>query len=62
VIPAGDLSNAMREEKLLPVAAGENVVRMLPPLIVNEAEIDEAVKRIERACAKLSSSAKRGAA
>jgi acetylornithine/N-succinyldiaminopimelate aminotransferase len=62
VIPAGDLSNAMRDEKLLTVAAGENVVRMLPPLIVNEAEIDEAVKRIERACAKLSGAAKRGAA
>jgi acetylornithine/N-succinyldiaminopimelate aminotransferase len=62
VIPAGDLSNALRDEKLLTVAAGENVVRMLPPLIVNEAEIDEAVQRIERACAKLSSAAKRGAA
>jgi acetylornithine/N-succinyldiaminopimelate aminotransferase len=62
VIPAGDLSNALRDEKLLTVAAGENVVRMLPPLIVNEAEIDEAVQRIERACARLSSAAKRGAA
>ena len=62
VIPAGDLSNALRDEKLLTVAAGENVVRMLPPLIVSEAEVEEAVKRIERACAKLSSAAKRGAA
>jgi acetylornithine/N-succinyldiaminopimelate aminotransferase len=62
VIPAGDLSNALRDEKLLTVAAGENVVRMLPPLIVSEAEIDEGVKRIERACARLSSAAKRGAA
>jgi acetylornithine/N-succinyldiaminopimelate aminotransferase len=62
VIPAGDLSNALRDEKLLTVAAGENVVRMLPPLIVSEAEIDDAVKRIERACARLSSTTKRGAA
>ncbi len=63
VIPAGDLSNALRDEKLLTVAAGENVVRMLPPLIVSEAEIDEAVQRIERACAKLDgSAARRGAA
>ena len=62
VIPAGDLSNALRAEKLLTVAAGENVVRMLPPLIVNEAEIEDAVQRIERACAKLSNAAKRGAA
>jgi acetylornithine/N-succinyldiaminopimelate aminotransferase len=53
VIPAGDLSNAMRDEKLLTVAAGENVVRMLPPLIVSEAELDDAVARIERACVTL---------
>ena len=62
VVPAGDLSNAIRDEKLLTVAAGENVVRMLPPLIVTEAEISDAVGRIERACARLSSAAKRGAA
>jgi acetylornithine/N-succinyldiaminopimelate aminotransferase len=57
VVPAGDLSNAMRDERLLTVAAGENVVRMLPPLIVTEAEIDDAVGRIERACARLQPSA-----
>jgi acetylornithine/N-succinyldiaminopimelate aminotransferase len=62
VVPAGDLSNAMRDEKLLTVAAGENVVRMLPPLIVSEAEIEEGVKRIERTCARLSGAMKRGAA
>jgi acetylornithine/N-succinyldiaminopimelate aminotransferase len=45
--------SALRDEKLLTVAAGENVVRFLPPLIVTEAEIDEAVTRIERACARL---------
>jgi len=37
-------------------------VRMLPPLIVTEAEIGDAVGRIERACERLSTSAKRGAA
>ena len=62
VVPAGDLSNAIRDEKLLTVAAGENVVRMLPPLIVSEAEISDAVGRIERACARLAAGAKRGAA
>lgn len=62
VIPAGDLSNALRDEKLLTVAAGDNVLRMLPPLIVSEADIDEAAQRIERACARLSKASKRGAA
>ena len=32
-------------EKLLTVGAGDNVVRLLPPLIVSEAEIDDAVAR-----------------
>ncbi len=62
VVPAGDLSNAIRDEKMLTVAAGENVVRMLPPLIVTEGEIGDAVGRIERACARLAAGAKRGAA
>jgi acetylornithine/N-succinyldiaminopimelate aminotransferase len=53
VVPNGELVDAFRAEKLLTVAAGENVVRLLPPLIVSEAEIAEAVERIDRACAAL---------
>ena len=52
VIPAGDFVGALRDEKLLTVGGGENVVRLLPPLIVTETEIDDAVSRIERVCAK----------
>jgi acetylornithine/N-succinyldiaminopimelate aminotransferase len=54
VVPSGDLVTALRNEKLLTVGAGDNVVRFLPPLIVGEAEIDESVVRLERACAALS--------
>ena len=43
VVPSGDLVDALREQKLLTVGAGDNVVRFLPPLIVTEAEIEEAV-------------------
>jgi acetylornithine/N-succinyldiaminopimelate aminotransferase len=43
----------LRDEKLLTVGAGENVVRLLPPLIVTEAELDEATQRLERACVRL---------
>ena len=53
VPPAGELVDALRAEKMLTVAAGDNVVRLLPPLIVSEDEIAEAVARIERACAAL---------
>jgi acetylornithine/N-succinyldiaminopimelate aminotransferase len=53
VAPNGDVVAALRNEKLLTVAAGDNVVRLLPPLIVNEQEIAEAVGMIDRAFGKL---------
>jgi acetylornithine/N-succinyldiaminopimelate aminotransferase len=56
VVPSGDLVTALRDQKLLTVGAAENVVRFLPPLIVTEAEIEEAVARLERACVRLSES------
>jgi acetylornithine/N-succinyldiaminopimelate aminotransferase len=49
-VPNADLVDALRAEKLLTVAAGDNVVRLLPPLIVTEAEIADAMARIDRAC------------
>jgi acetylornithine/N-succinyldiaminopimelate aminotransferase len=54
VVPSGDLVTALRGQNLLTVGAGENVVRLLPPLIVTEAEIEEAVGRLDRACATFS--------
>ncbi len=54
VVPSGDLVAALRDQKLLTVGAGDNVVRFLPPLIVTEAEIEESVARLERACVVLS--------
>jgi acetylornithine/N-succinyldiaminopimelate aminotransferase len=38
---------------MITVAAGDNVVRLLPPLIIGENEIAEAFARIDRACARL---------
>jgi len=57
VLPSTDLIAALRAEKLLTVGAGDNVVRLLPPLIVSEAEIEDAVGRLERACATLAATA-----
>jgi acetylornithine/N-succinyldiaminopimelate aminotransferase len=54
VPPSGDLVNALRDQKLLTVGAGDNVVRFLAPLIVSESEIEESVQRLERACVALS--------
>jgi acetylornithine/N-succinyldiaminopimelate aminotransferase len=57
LVPAGELVDALRGEKMLAVGAGDNVVRLLPPLIVSEQEIAEGVARLDRACAKLSRAA-----
>jgi len=62
VVPSVELVNALRDQKLLTVGAGDNVVRFLPPLIVTEAEIDEAVQRLDRACIALSASQTKQAA
>jgi acetylornithine/N-succinyldiaminopimelate aminotransferase len=51
--PNGELVDALRAEKLLTVAAGDNVVRMLPPLIIEEPEIADAVDRIDRAAGRI---------
>jgi acetylornithine/N-succinyldiaminopimelate aminotransferase len=56
---------AARNEGLLMAAAAENVVRLLPPLIIGESEISEAVKKLDAACNKIEASQKivtRGAA
>jgi acetylornithine/N-succinyldiaminopimelate aminotransferase len=43
----------LRNEKMITVAAGDNVVRLLPPLTIGENEIAEAFARIDRACVRL---------
>ncbi len=51
--PAAELVDALRAEKIITVGAGDNVVRLLPPLIISEEEIAEAVTRIDRACTQI---------
>ena len=58
VVPAGELVKAIRAERMLAVGAGDNVVRLLPPLIVSEQEMAEGVARLDRACAQLSRNGK----
>ena len=48
---------AARKHHLLVIAAGDNVVRLVPPLIVSDAEIAEAVRRMDAACSDLESEA-----
>jgi acetylornithine/N-succinyldiaminopimelate aminotransferase len=56
-VPNMKLLEALRAEKMLTVQAGDNVVRLLPPLIVGEAEIDLACTKLDAACVALKSGA-----
>ena len=38
-VPDADFAAAARAEKLIVIPAGDNVVRMLPPLVISEDEI-----------------------
>jgi len=53
VAPQADVIQAARDEGLLTAAAGENVVRLLPPLIIGDAEISEALQKLDAACSKV---------
>jgi len=52
-VPNGDVVQALFGEKMLTVPAGENVVRIIPPLIVADEDLDEAVNKMEAAFNKL---------
>jgi acetylornithine/N-succinyldiaminopimelate aminotransferase len=51
--PSGDMVALLRKHRLLTAAAGDNVVRLLPPLIATEQDVDTAVSRIDAACAEV---------
>ncbi len=52
-VPAGELNTAMREEYLLGVPAGDNVIRLLPPLVVTAEEARDGIARIEKAAERI---------
>ena len=54
-VPVNDFAAAARAEGILVIPAAENVARLLPPLIIGEAEISEALARFEAACLRLES-------
>ncbi|KAB2657311.1 aspartate aminotransferase family protein [Brucella tritici] len=53
VVPNTSLIQALRDEHFLSVGAGDNVVRLLPPLVTTPEEAREALKRIEAAVERL---------
>ena len=47
-VPNTELQNAFAAEGLLTVAAGDNVVRLVPPLVLTDADCEAAVEMIRR--------------
>jgi acetylornithine/N-succinyldiaminopimelate aminotransferase len=52
-VPNTDLVAALCGQHMLAIGGGDNVVRLLPPLIVGDEELDEAVTKVAAACAAL---------
>jgi acetylornithine/N-succinyldiaminopimelate aminotransferase len=50
-IPNTAFQAACLAERLLVIGAGDNVVRLLPPLVITRADADEAIAKLDRAAA-----------
>ncbi len=48
-----DFALAARAQKLITIPAGDNVVRLLPPLVLSEEELAEGVRRLDAACVEI---------
>jgi acetylornithine/N-succinyldiaminopimelate aminotransferase len=52
-LPNGDVIAALRHNGMLTVGGGDNVIRLLPPLTIDESHIEQAVEIIDRTCREL---------
>ena len=57
-VPNTAFQAAALDQHLLTIGAGDNVVRLLPPLVVTDADIAEAVDKLDRACRALEAKAR----
>ena len=49
-LPPASFAEAALAQRLLVIPAGDNVVRVVPPLVVDEEEIAEGLRRLDAAC------------
>jgi len=61
-LPAGDVVAALREQHMLAVGAGENVIRLVPPLNIGDEEVREACASLDAALTTLGGHARAAAA
>ncbi len=52
VVPNGEVQDAFTAEGLLSVAAGDNVVRLVPPLVITDEDVATALAMIRRGAAR----------
>lgn len=50
--PVGDVIKKAMEYGLIVISAGGNVLRMVPPLIITEAQVDEMIEKLSKALAE----------
>jgi acetylornithine/N-succinyldiaminopimelate aminotransferase len=53
VVPSAALNDALRKRHVLAVTAADNVVRFLPPLIIDPSHVDEVMAALEDSCREL---------
>ncbi len=58
-VPNNDFAAAARAAHMIVIPAGDNVVRLLPPLILDEDSAAEGIRRLDSACAPLESALSR---
>src|SRR5271166_7196098 len=61
-VPQGEIQAACVAEVLLAITAGDNVLRLAPPLVVTDTDIDEAMVLLRRAAAKVAAGTTKEAA
>jgi acetylornithine/N-succinyldiaminopimelate aminotransferase len=62
VLPQGEVQAACVAEGLMAITAGENVLRLAPPLVVTDADLDEAMAMLRRATLRVLPSKAKAAA
>ena len=54
LVDNGEFIQKLMNHKMLTVKAEENVIRLFPPLIVQDKELDEAIFKIGKVCEEMS--------
>jgi acetylornithine/N-succinyldiaminopimelate aminotransferase len=62
VLPQNEVQAACVAEGLMAITAGDNVLRLAPPLVVTDSDLDEAVVMLRRATRRVLPSASKEAA